>query len=339
MPAPEVSRSPDPATAAAEWLARLDAGADPAVRAEFEYWLAADPAHAAAWAELEMAWGIFDRPLLRREADRMANELIARRRRRRLKLAVRATTAGMLAAAAMWLVALRLPSARDAFYSANPGSGGLVVSAPERRVLDDGSVVELNRGARIELAFSASQRRVQLLSGEAHFAVTKDARPFVVATPRAEARAVGTEFVVRIDAERIDLLVTEGQVAFEDSAFTPERRSVLVPAGNRAAVPASAEPGLDLQVQPVSDAEIERRLAWRAPRLELSQAPLSDVVAELNRQNRTRITVDDPALARWRLSGVFRADRADEFLRVLEENYGIEISSGPGGQAVLKGRR
>ena len=63
----------------------------------------------------------------------------------------------------------------------------------ESRALDDGTVVELNGGAEIEVQFTAAERRLRLVRGEAHFQVAKNPlRPFVVEAGGVAVRAVGT---------------------------------------------------------------------------------------------------------------------------------------------------
>ncbi len=77
----------------------------------------------------------------------------------------------------------------------------MTVSAPERRELPDGSVVDLKPGAEIAVEFTPALRRVTLRAGAAHFAVVKNpARPFVVAVGDVEMRAVGTEYSVQARA-------------------------------------------------------------------------------------------------------------------------------------------
>jgi len=88
-------------------------------------------------------------------------------------------------------------------------------------------------------------------------------------------------------------------------------------------VPATAPSDSRIHIEPVTPADIDRLLAWRSPRLELSSTPLAEVAAALNRENRVQILIDDPDLARMRLSGMVRADRAEDFVHLLEANYGV----------------
>jgi transmembrane sensor len=83
----------------------------------------------------------------------------------------------------------------------------------ERLALPDGSRVELKDGSEVVVQYSASERRVKLTGGEAHFTVWKDkTRPFIVNAAGVEVRAVGTAFNVRLEAKSVEVLVTEGRV-------------------------------------------------------------------------------------------------------------------------------
>ncbi len=86
-------------------------------------------------------------------------------------------------------------------------------------------------------------------------------------------------------------------------------------------------------VKPVTSAELNERLAWRIPRLEFSATPLAEAVALINRSSRlpdgsagVRLVLDpaSPGLAAEPVSGFFRADNIEAFVRVLGLSMGIE---------------
>jgi transmembrane sensor len=224
-----------------------------------------------------------------------------------------------------------------------PAGGTPVAAAPviyhvERRLLPDESVVELNQGAQIEVNYLPDRRDIRLVNGEALFTVTKNpARPFVVTAGSLRVRAVGTAFSVRLGTESTDVLVTEGKVSADRARDGPGIEAgargslaptlVMVPAGSFLAVPvADTKPAQSaLAVTTLPAAEIEQKLEWRRPRVELSGTPLRAAVEVFNREAHAHLTVDDPGLAELRLSGVFRADNADGFVRLLQSNYGVKV--------------
>jgi transmembrane sensor len=336
-------------SAAAVWLASFDAGLSPEKRRQFEHWLSADPLNADAWSDLKGAWAVFDGPRISGDAPAMVRELAARRRRRQWTVRLGACTTAVAAAAAAWAFF----AARPALPSAGIGivASNAVILKPESRVLPDGSVVELNKGARIEVNYQPAARNVRLVSGEAHFTVAKNHEwPFIVTVGGVEVRAVGTAFALKLGSENVDLLVTEGRVAVNRPApdSVPDRSASATPGGSAQPLLVSAGgllvvstgthgPDYVPHIQTLTTEEIDRRLAWREPAIGLSDTPLADALALFNQGGRLHLSIADPQLARLRLSGVFRASNAEGFVRLLESNYGVRVERTGGGEVVLRG--
>jgi transmembrane sensor len=103
----------------------------------------------------------------------------------------------------------------------------------ERRsiTLADGSTVDLNARSQLRVEFSKSERRVELLDGQALFQVTKDgARPFIVHSGDATVRAVGTQFDVYRKDSGTTITVLEGRVAVYSAARADQTHSASGPA-------------------------------------------------------------------------------------------------------------
>lgn len=253
-----------------------------------------------------------------------AGRLVAELRQRQRRRATRRWAAAGVAACALLIAGLALPRLREA----PPPAAAPVVHFPERQVLPDGTRVDLRPGARIATDYSSAFRRVTLLAGEAHFAVTPDAtRPFIVQARGVEVRAVGTAFAVQLAPSGLAVLVTEGRVALDTSATpaAPERRTfATLDAGNQARIAAAATPRDPVAaIAPVAPAEIAAQLAWRAPRLEFTATPLADAVALFNRHSTTRLVLGDPQLGALQISGIVRADHPDPLIQLLEANYPV----------------
>ena len=277
--------------------------------------------------------------------DRVMHDLAAevRRVRRRHVRTAAGGLATLIVAGFIWQLAIR-PRGDGASLDATQVRSSAVVSLPAKRILPDGSLVELRDGADIAVNFTDTLRRVTLLRGEAHFDVRENAkRPFVVAALDVETRAVGTAFAVNLGGSSVEVLVTAGRVAVEkrlrSDAPTPTLngsttlppdasslpRPVLVEAGNRVVVELAARVTTAPPVQPVAPPEMAEKLLWRVPRLDFSCTPLAEVIALFNQHSGTRFTLADPALGSLQLSGVLRADNADSLLQLLKIEFGIEI--------------
>jgi transmembrane sensor len=345
---------------AAEWLVRRDRGLSAQESIEFELWLAADERHAAAIERSRSAWTMLDRI-----PDEFGHDTIARAARRRwARHAILWTGLAMAAAFAVVLT----PLARRAGTPPTEASAGAVKPewvSPQIVTLSDGTLVRLNAGSEVREQFTAGERRVHLLRGEAHFTVTKSpARPFVVRAGTVEARAVGTAFNVNLQSGAVEILVTEGTVAVSGgragrgASLEPERDAsaesvstaphasrsamdsvsdVLLKAGQRVIValtPISTNVGV--VVTELTIEEVDRALAWQEPLLRLSGATLADLAAEFQRRTGYRLLLADPQLAELRTGGRFRGDDVEGFVRILEENYGIKAETRADGTIVLR---
>ena len=221
----------------------------------------------------------------------------------------------------------------------------LATTVPRKEILDDGTIVELRDGARLVVAFTAEIRRVRLVSGEAHFKVAKNPqRPFVVEAGGIDARAVGTAFAVQLSAQAVEILVTEGRVAVEKPAqatsteAAPRAHSFgSVDAGNKVIVEFARPPAL-VPVVAVTPAEIDERLAWRVPRLDLNATPLAQALAFFNQHSGVHLILADPESGKLELSGSIRADNPEPLLGLLRYEFGLEADRYPG-EIVLRHRR
>lgn len=325
-------------SAAAAWVVRLSEGLKPDEEADLAAWLAADPRHEAALAEFQHGWDRFA-PVAAEVTAASATSpgpdatlvsgVFPRRR------ALRYATIAFAAAAAVALgLNLALRPAPQA--STRPP----LLPLCEERTLADGSMVELNRGAEITVAFTAGERRVELVRGEAHFTVTKNpVRPFIVTAGGVQVRAVGTAFNVRLDAVAVEVVVTEGSVRVNPPVAAAVGEELpMLHAGDHTAVPLApvATAALPVVVALAPDA-LAARLAWQPRLLEFDDVPLSEIVAEFNRRNPARLTIEGTALGALRLTATVRSDNMDGFVRLMESNYGVRVE--PRGTAEIVLRR
>lgn len=311
---------------ASTWLARRDAGLDAASEREFAHWLTKDPAHQAAWERVNRAWDAILPAVRSGAGPAMVRELGRRKQRRQRRLAILAVACLAVAFGGLTLKFRHSVTPISVVAKATPDNGGVQVTRPERRVLEDGTVVELNTGAQIAVTYTQQERKVTLLSGEAHFTVVHNpVRPFEVDAAGVAVHDVGTQFSVRLKSAVTEVLVTEGEVKVDAPTVTsnaPTTAPVIVTAGNRLSIRLH-EPASALAAVPATPEDTRTWLAWRGPRLVLSDTSLGDAVTALNRENALQISVADPSLARMRLSGTFRADNAEGFVRLLETGYGV----------------
>jgi len=305
---------------AADWLIRRDRGFTPAEQDQFLQWLAEDPQHGEWLARHQETWKNFN--LLaqwRPEHSAKPNpDLLApaRPKHRWAWPAAMAVAAGMAAA---FLILWSQPQPRAS-------AAETVVQVYERRVLEDGSVVELNRGASIKTEFTAAERRVWLKQGEAHFTVAKNPhRPFVVQADRVKVRAVGTAFDVKLADDAVEVLVTEGKVQVHPTSFffnTSPPDESLVHAGQRVVLSRSQAEAAP-QVENVGKEEMAWLLAWQPRLFDFNSVPLRDVAVAFNRGNQVKLVIADRSIEALPIIASFRSDNVEGFVRLLEATTAV----------------
>ncbi len=317
---------------AAEWLVKVEQDGTPDTSKALAAWLAANPRHRAAFLRISTAWRRAD--ALRRIADPSEEadpDLLAPERPptdesitepasvgylrpprpsasqgpRRFGFAIAAALAVVLIGGAVWLT--HTLSTSQTYSTA--------IGEFHRVTLADGSSISLNTNTRVRVSYSAAQRRVQLLQGEAQFDVAHDTgRPFIVTAGEATVRAVGTAFIVRLrSSQSVDVLVSQGRVAINPPATT-----TLVSEGELALVRNN-----HVTRRAVND--ITRRLSWTEGMLIFNGETLAEAVAEINRYNRRQIQITDPSIANRKIGGAFKATKPDLFATALEKTFGVEV--------------
>jgi transmembrane sensor len=189
-----------------------------------------------------------------------------------------------------------------------------------RQPLSDGSVATINADSAIRVEMGQSQRRIELVRGEAWFKVAHNkARPFIVSAGPARVEAVGTAFSVRRREDGADVLVTEGSVKawLTSDAAAP----VVLRAGDRTFVGNSGIAGARHAPQSISD-----DLAWRDGQIVLTGQSLEEAAEDYNRYNRLKIVIQGPDLANQRLLGRFSTDDPEGFCDIVAQAFDAKIT-------------
>lgn len=286
---------------AALWAAKVDAGPlAPAEQAMLDAWLDADIRHFGAFAQasalLQPLQDVVETPM---------RPVLSRR-----WLVIGGSIAASVALAG---VPLAMSLMRGQRYATKIGEMRVVS-------LDDGSVISLNTNSEIFVHYTKSLRAIELVSGEALFDVAKNkARPFIVRASNTQVRAVGTSFSVRmLPAEPVQVLVREGivEVTRPDVPVAP---AVRIAANTKAVAPKDAP----IVAKPVTVVEVARTLAWREGRIAFHDETLAEAAAEFTRYSDTRIRIDDPAIARERVTGLFVSADPVGFAKAIATSFDL----------------
>lgn len=327
--------------AASYWLIKHDADSlSPDDQRAFESWLAVSSTHREAYERAQSMWDNFEQDADPAELRvlRTAALGVAPAPKPWPRIAAVAAICGIAAS-----LALSLKSAHDiksdvVTTSSAPTPTEKYSTARNERstvTLSDGTVVTLNLGTTLNVAFTPAERFVRIIQGQAFFEVAKNPlRPFVVAAADRRVTALGTQFDVRLDPDRIEVVLLEGKVAVDHTTPTMlerlnVRKSHVELKPGEKLVAALGEPVT------VTDTNAQRVTSWRQGWVVFENETVGTAVAELNRYADRPLTVPDESVRNLRLSGVFRVGQPDRFAAIIQELLPVKAVEGAHGETQL----
>jgi transmembrane sensor len=308
---------------AVEWLVKMRGPDAPALRGQFEQWLASSPEHRRehAWASQH-----FGDAAILKQSERHG---IATHRSRP---AARWLIAGTLAAAAASLIVVVVgnPFERGQFGAApglSPSTSPLVTARGEIRTfrLADGSSVTLDTDSKLVVSMDASSRHLDLERGKARFTVARDPRPFEVSAGAGMVSARAATFDVSYDSRQVLVCLIRGSAevrpALRYAVYTQPVRQVL--AGQSLSYRAA-----DFSFLPVPPrAQAKNDAQWPSGWATYRSIPLSELVSEANRYADQPIIIDGPGIGSLQASGRFRLTDTDAFARRIAEVFDLDVSN------------
>lgn len=287
-----------PLDAAGAWFARRHGVAPrPDTELAFQAWLAADPAHAEAYAAVEAVW----RDLLPPPAPR---------RGRRATVAMGMAGGLVLAGGGAWLSGGPQPLARLAADHAT-WSGRQAEAALANGIhawLDVATALDEGPGSR----------RARLLTGQVLFDVPAKVEPFTVTAGPGQVTTLGGRLLVkRLRSGARAIALSNG--AQIDIAG---RARLVLSAGQGASFDADG-------IGPPAMWEAEEALAWRDFRLLYREASLAEVLDDLGRQNGLHAVLS-AAAARRNVTAALDAMNLDGALETLARSLSVRLTRLPG---------
>lgn len=299
-------RDPEPS---ADLLERWDA------------WMAADPANAQAFAQLNALGDMLAnasteqrQPLIDEFAPRKASW------HRRPLAAAAAAVIGVALIGGWWML-------HGGLDGADPSQRYVSAVAEDRDIaLPDGTAIQLGAASTLTTRYAPDRRDIDLRAGEAFFTVTHDQRrPFVVTAGPLHIEDLGTAFNVRRTGQRVSVTVTEGRVRLSPTdgvshGADMSGRLDLV-AGQR------AEYDPRTGALTVFAVAAEHAAAWRQHRLEFVDEPLSAVLANVNRYSHQPIQLADPQLGELMFTGTVNTTTIDSWVGALPHVFPVQVST------------
>lgn len=337
---------------AATWVARQRDGLDAAGQAQLRAWLEADAAHAAAFEDLDAAFGRIRRMrgAAAQPATHSATHSAETPSPPQRRLAVPARRQWLLGlgrplpqAAAAALVLAVVGGGRIGWEHWRQGPTFVQAYATGRgqqlavRLPDGdpsgagaGSTLQLDTATQLEARLYRDRRELRLQDGQAMFTVLADAqRPFHVWVGPLRVTVVGTRFSVRhtasgLDAGQTVVSVEEGRVRVARAAEAgdgtrPAAQPVDLRAGQMVVADADGRIGLPVEVPPAAIAP------WRDGRISFDRTPLAQALAEFERYGQTGLVVRDPAVAALPVGGSYGLDQLQRFAEALPQVLPVRL--------------
>lgn len=308
---------------AISWLILLrDEQVDDRTLDEFSTWLAQDPQHSQAFAEAEQLFkdmlGVVQQPALPVSHNSAAADFKPPPRRQR-----RPWFRYAIGIAASWLFISRLVLPNDFNLLDQLFSDYQTATGEVRSItLADGSRLLLNTQSAVSIDFNEHQRTIKILHGEVRFEVARDQhRPFEVKAGDLKVRALGTIFDIHQNAEQTQVLVEEHAVSVKKTALDQTQEAIKIEEGQSIVYQAGQALPAALPVR------LEQATAWQQRKLVVTDQPLSELLAELERYQAGRIFIADPKLREMRVSGSFSLQDPQQVLHTVCVALNLKLQS------------
>ena len=181
-------------------------------------------------------------------------------------------------------------------------------------MLEDGTSVLLDADSQLVAHIGYHSRRASLVRGEALINVAHDpGRPFEVALGAGRIRDLGTRFDIEALPNSNRIAVLEGRVG----VLTARGQALLV-AGQSSNYDNAGN------LQAVRSFDVTA-LQWSQGRRHFDREPLGDVLERLTRYHAVTFVYTDTQLKNLRVSGTFRTDDQELFLRTLAAALPIKL--------------
>ena len=349
---------------AALWLIKLDGDQQPTEETltSLHEWLSRSPLHreelrnmAATWSKMNVLTELAV-PLGKVETARRSFSPARILRSYATGMASKAIVTSVLLFAAAYAFYALWPQPSQSF----PTNGVYATRIGEQKtvMLSDGSTILLNTNSEVVVDYTREFRDIRLARGEVEFTVAKNPDvAFRVYAGNERVQAIGTAFTVYMRDKKIDVTVTEGQVALAtlnepDSlnepvpdlppgslnvAVSPQKASKYIEtlsalgAGQSASMNITDEStetqlGALETVEVIQEQDLARRLSWREGLLVFAGDPLEDVVREISRYTTIAIEINDPEVKAIKIGGQFRVGETDAMLEAFETNFGLLVT-------------
>lgn len=312
---------------AADWFARMRAGASAAELAAFEAWRA-DALNGETYDRLARQW---------EQSRFLANSNVGRGRDlSRARVWHRQPIVRVAAVAALLLLVVSTGLLLRPGMRPDPAAAPVTYAGEADAIrtvaLADGSRVTLDRNSAIRVAYGAAGRVVELLKGRARFDVAHDAaRPFQVRADGGTVIAHGTIFDVELRPALVRVVLLRGsvEVRADPAVASGSGQGRMLKPGQTLVYAHGKAPSPPVAADPADT-------SWSNAMLSFEATPLREAVARFNRRNGTRLVLGSTQIGDLRITGAFAASDPLGFARSAAAMFQLELHRQPDASVLLQ---
>ena len=306
---------------ALDWFVKLQSGNfNEQEQAELSKWVASSDTHRAAFEAVAGVWrnaGETDQLVMSDVAQHATDTVTSISGWRQKLSASRLLSLGknpLTGAVAACLLITMSWIFSDYQLTPEPTSYSSNYSGNKEVQLEDGSVILLSGNSTVSVSMNEDLREVQLLSGAAFFDIASEPqRPFYVTASDVRVRVTGTAFEVRMAAKDVRVSLQEGSLKVSALQHM-----------DHALVPGQQISYRDGQYfTGISDYDPAIAMQWLQGRLNYANAPLAEVVQDVNRYREKPFVLASPDIASLQVTAAFTITDSSQLLSGLKYTHGI----------------
>jgi transmembrane sensor len=299
-------------------VVRLTSGeATTADATEIKRWRAQSPAHEAAFRQAARLWKEMGAAVVstQKPHSTVSDRLIARR----------ALIGGAIAAAVAGYVVARPPMQMWPSYEEMLADYRTAKGEQRKVDLSPGVSAELSTLTSLAVRQSSEMSpSIELIAGEAAFmAKTRPNAPLTLVAADGQVTASEASFNARCLDGVVSVTCLTGSVEVES-----HDRTVRLGAGEQVSYSAAG-------LTAVASVDVDKATSWRAGMLVFQNAPLNEVVDEVNRYRPGRIVITNEELGRRVVNATFRRDQLNTFIAQIQQLFGAKVTNLPAGLLLL----
>ena len=305
---------------ALDWLSRISLGeASQDDLAALRRWRDISPAHAAALARAGHLWRALEAPVAALVRDNAMDARATFQPGRRAFLVGGTAAAAVGGVMMAWPPFDLWPSFAELTADHRTGAG-----QQQHLILADAVSVDLNTRTSIAVRAAGRDLGIELISGETAVAIGAAAsKPFFVIAANGRTIAKRATFNVRRIGPAVDLTCVDGEVTVEC-----EGESLIL---RKAQQVSYDRQGLS----DIAAADTAVVTAWRDGMIVFRNAPLVDVIEEVNRYRSGRIVLLDATLGRRLVTARFEIKRLDTVIGQIANVFKVPVRTFPGGFVIV----